>query len=71
MGWLLHSLAGWLTLQLGGYHNPMTGGLALVGGPLRRYQENVGAWATVVLNAPGPPRGVVVAMVHLVHSDPF
>ena len=35
------------------------------------HQENVGAWSKVVLNAPGPPRGVVVPVVHLVHSDPF
>jgi len=37
------------------------------------YQENVVGWSTVVLNTPGPPRGVVVPMVHLVHticSDP-
>ena len=36
-----------------------------------RHQENVGAWSKVVLNAPGPPRGVVVPVVHLVHSDPL
>jgi len=35
------------------------------------HQENVGAWSKVVLNAPGPPRGVVVPVVHLVHSDLF
>ena len=35
------------------------------------HQENVGAWSKVVLNAPGPPRGDVVPMVHQVHSDPF
>ena len=35
------------------------------------HQENVGAWCTVVLKAPGPPRGVVVPVVHLVQSDPF
>jgi len=35
------------------------------------HQENVGAGSKVVLNAPGPPRGVVVPVVHLVHSDPF
>jgi len=35
------------------------------------YQENVGPRSTVVLNAPGPPRGVVVPVVHLIHSDPF
>jgi len=35
-----------------------------------RHQGNVGAWTKVVLNAPGPPRGVVVPVVHLVHSDP-
>jgi len=29
----LRSLAGWLTLQLGGYHNPIAGSLALVGWP--------------------------------------
>jgi len=43
----------------------------LLGVPGGGHQENVGAWSTVVLNAPGPPRGVVVPMVHLVHSDPF
>jgi len=36
-----------------------------------RHQENVGAWSKGVLNAPGPPRGVVVPLVHLVHSDPL
>jgi len=44
------------------------------GGPdpwCKRHQENVGAWSTVVLNAPGLPRGVVVPVVHLVQSDPF
>jgi len=35
VGWPLCSLAGWLTLQLGGYHNPIAGSLALVGWPLR------------------------------------
>jgi len=35
VGWLLRSLAGWLTLQLGGYHNPIAGRLALVGWPGR------------------------------------
>jgi len=35
------------------------------------HQENVGAWSKVVLNASGPPTGVVVPVVHLVHSDPF
>jgi len=35
------------------------------------HQGNVGAWSKVVLNAPGPPRGVVVPVVHLVHSDPL
>ena len=35
------------------------------------HQENVGAGSMVVLNTPGPPRGVVVPVVHLVHSDPF
>jgi len=35
------------------------------------HEENVGGWSTVVLNAPGPPRGVVVPVVHLVQSDPF
>ena len=35
------------------------------------YQDNVGVWSTVVLNAPGPPRGVVVPVVHPVHSDIF
>ena len=35
------------------------------------HQENVGAWSKVVLNVPGPPRGVVVTVVHLVHSNPF
>jgi len=33
VGWPLRSLAGWLTLQLGGYHNPIAGSLALVGWP--------------------------------------
>jgi len=37
----------------------------------RVHQENVRAWSKAVLNAPGPPRGVVVPMVHLVHSDPL
>jgi len=31
VGWPLCSLAGWLTLQLGGYHNPIAGSLAFVG----------------------------------------
>jgi len=35
------------------------------------HQENVGTWSKVVLNAPGPPRGVVVPVVHLIHCDPF
>jgi len=37
------------------------------------HQENVRVWSKVTLNAPGPPRGVVVPAVHLrlVHSDPF
>jgi len=35
------------------------------------HQENVRAWSKVVLNAPGPPRGVVVPVVHLVNSDPL
>jgi len=35
------------------------------------HQENVVGWFTVVLNAPGPPRGVVVPVVHLVHTDPL
>ena len=35
------------------------------------HQDNVGAWSKVVLNAPGPPRGIGVPVVHLVHSDPF
>jgi len=35
------------------------------------HQGNVGACSKVVLNAPGPPRGVVVPVVHLVHSDPL
>jgi len=39
--------------------------------PCSLHQENIGAWSKVVLNAPGPPRGVVVPVVHLVHSDPF
>jgi len=30
VGWPLRSLAGWLTLQLGGYDNPIAGSLALV-----------------------------------------
>ena len=34
-------------------------------------QENVGVWSKVGLNAPGPPRGVVGPVVHLVHSDRF
>ena len=52
------------------------GGSLLRPSPLRfrvifvLHQENVGAWSTVVLNAPGPPRGVVVPVVHLVRSDP-
>ena len=37
----------------------------------KQHQENAGAWSKVVLNAPGPPRGVVVPVVHLVHSDPL
>ena len=36
-----------------------------------RHQENVGEWSTVVLNAAGPPRGGVVLVVHLIHSDPL
>ena len=36
-----------------------------------KHQGNVGVWSKVVLNAPGPPRGVVVPVVHLVHSDPL
>jgi len=35
------------------------------------HQENVGSWSKVVLNAPGPPGGVVVLVVHLVHSNPL
>ena len=35
MGWPLRSLAGWLTLQLTGYHNPISGSLAWVGWPSR------------------------------------
>jgi len=35
------------------------------------HHENVVAWSKVVLNAPGLPRGVVVPVVHLVHSDPL
>jgi len=35
------------------------------------HQGNVGAWSKVVLNAPGPPTGVVVPLVPLVHSDPL
>jgi len=35
VGWPLRSLAGWLTLQVGGYHNPIAGSLALVGWPSR------------------------------------
>jgi len=31
--WPLRSLAGWLTLQLVGYHNPIAGSLALLGWP--------------------------------------
>jgi len=38
---------------------------------LKEHQGNVRVWSKVVLNAPGPPRGVVVPMVHLVHSDPL
>jgi len=38
---------------------------------LRQHQRNVGVWSKVVLNAPGPPRGVVVPVVHLVYSDPL
>jgi len=33
VGWPLRSLPGWLTLQLGGYHNPIARSLALVGWP--------------------------------------
>jgi len=44
-------------------------GQAIVGTGIP-HQGNVGAWSKVVLNAPGPPRGVVVPVVHLVHSDP-
>jgi len=36
-----------------------------------QHQENVGAWSKVVLNAAGPPRGVVVPVVPLVHSYSF
>jgi len=46
-------------------------GSILAKGYSRRHQENVGAWSTVVLNAPGPPRGVVVPVVLLVHTDTF
>jgi len=35
------------------------------------HQENVIEWSTVVLNASGPPRGFVVPVVHLVHTDPL
>jgi len=38
------------------------------------HQENVGAWSKVVLNAPGPPRGVVVPWSTWstpIHSDPY
>ena len=44
---------------------------------LKRHQENVRAWSKVVLNAPGPPRGVVVLVESLlstrftpIYSDP-
>jgi len=33
------------------------------------HQDNVGVWSAVLLNAPGPPRGVLVPMIHLVHAD--
>ena len=33
------------------------------------HKENVGPWSKVVLNAPGPPRGVVVPAVHPVYPD--
>lgn len=36
-----------------------------------QHWENVRVWSRVVLNAPGPPRGVVVPVVHMVHSDPL
>jgi len=35
------------------------------------HQEHVGPWSKLVLNALSPPRGIVVPVVHLVHSDPF
>src|SRR5438270_455944 len=34
------------------------------------HQQNGGEWSTQVLNAPGPPRGVVVPVVLLVQLDP-
>ena len=37
--WPLRSLAGWLTLPLSGYHNPIATGLALVGWPSRSLTE--------------------------------
>ena len=36
-----------------------------------QHQENIVGWSTVVLNAAGPPRGVVVPVVHQVHTDPL
>jgi len=44
---------------------------SLPAGGKAKHQENVGAWSKLVLNAPGPPRVVVVPVVHLVHSNPF
>jgi len=35
------------------------------------HQENLGVWSKVVLNATGPPRVVVVTVVHRVYSSPF
>jgi len=35
VGWPFRTLAGWLTLQLGRYYNPIAGSLALMGWPSR------------------------------------
>jgi len=34
-----------------------------------KHQENLGVWSKPVLNAPGPPTGVVGPVVHMIHSD--
>jgi len=76
--WPWLCLAEWLTLQLGGYHKPIAGSLALLGWP----SSSLAGCLTLQLSgyrcpyqrnlktSPGPPRGVMVPLVLLVHADP-